>query len=493
MSEEFLDDQEFKHKSKWLIMTETFDSKTFNGMLGDSLTFLKHGDEAKAVLCLKNALDLKLDVFKLGIPGLKAAIKARSLAFVEFAKIVLKTSKTETITQFADSIRFTLFDQWDENVENALLICLNHASINPQDLASVSISLLKRKSFSTTNTLLLTLIKNVIVPDPNLEKFFTVTREELLTNYHDRKSIEKHQSFIYALALQCDINQYIYPVSERENELVDSLWKILVKNSMWDLDNHSLVALLACYCPLYRLFSGQPASPPPPPPDGNPDFITLFKRQILDRDRENELKSTIPILNSIEDPISQKVRHQYEEDPYPRWLRFDRESPLTLEEYVTGLFPQLKIQEIQWPENPLILSAGCGTGENAIKLALRFRNSEVIAVDLSQSSLAYAKRSAEEMGVRNIQFIQGNILYMDKMDKIFDLIECSGVLHHMQDPIVGWRCLVNLLKNDAWMSIGLYSELGRKNILEAQKYRHRKGYKEGIEDIRKCRQDILNT
>src|SRR5437016_5032085 len=139
------------------MMAKTFDSKTFNAMLKDSFAFFKLGDEDRAVLCLKNALDLKLDVFKLGIPGLKEAMKERFLAFVEFAKIFLKSSKTETITQFADTIRFTLFDQWDENIENALLICLNHPSINPQDLASTSISLLKRKSFLTTNSLLLTL------------------------------------------------------------------------------------------------------------------------------------------------------------------------------------------------------------------------------------------------------------------------------------------------------------------------------------------------
>jgi hypothetical protein len=46
-----------------------------------------------------------------------------------------------------------------------------------------------------------------------------------------------------------------------------------------------------------------------------------------------------------------------------------------------------------WPGAPAqILVAGCGTAQQAIECALRFAPADVLAVDLSMSSLTYAKR-----------------------------------------------------------------------------------------------------
>ena len=39
-----------------------------------------------------------------------------------------------------------------------------------------------------------------------------------------------------------------------------------------------------------------------------------------------------------------------------------------------------------------------------------------------------------------------------------------GVLHHMDDPYNGWKCLKGCLRDDGLMYIGLYSELARQNI-----------------------------
>ena len=91
--------------------------------------------------------------------------------------------------------------------------------------------------------------------------------------------------------------------------------------------------------------------------------------------------------------------------------------------------------------------AGCGTGQHPISTAARFRNSQVIAVDLSLSSLAYAQRKTEELGIKNIEYIRSDILNLKKLDKQFDIIESVGVLHHMNDPMAGWKALVDCLKD----------------------------------------------
>ena len=40
------------------------------------------------------------------------------------------------------------------------------------------------------------------------------------------------------------------------------------------------------------------------------------------------------------------------------------------------------------------------------------------------------------------------------MGKEFDLIESGGVLHHMAEPIIGWKVLVDLLKPGGLTKIG---------------------------------------
>ena len=137
-----------------------------------------------------------------------------------------------------------------------------------------------------------------------------------------------------------------------------------------------------------------------------------------------------------------------------------------------------------------ILIAGCGTGQHAISTALRFPAAHVLAVDLSLASLAYAKRKTSELGLRNIEYRQADILAMDALQERFDLIECSGVLHHLEDPFAGWRILAGLRKPGARMRIGLYSELGRRAVVRARELIAAEGWGPDAEGIRACRAAI---
>jgi ubiquinone/menaquinone biosynthesis C-methylase UbiE len=109
----------------------------------------------------------------------------------------------------------------------------------------------------------------------------------------------------------------------------------------------------------------------------------------------------------------------------------------------------------------------------------------VLAVDISRASLAYAMRRCSELGLKNIRFAQADILQLGSLEERFDLIECSGVLHHMKDPVAGWGVLLSLLKPGGFMKLGLYSELARQHIVAAR------ALVEGL-DVREARQRILN-
>ena len=130
---------------------------------------------------------------------------------------------------------------------------------------------------------------------------------------------------------------------------------------------------------------------------------------------------------------------------------------------------QLYSENIKNVTAPSILIAGCGTGQHSIGTASRFSNCHVTAVDLSLSSLAYAKRKSNELGFTNIDYLQADILHLHQMGKEFDIIESVGVLHHMDEPMAGWKVIVDLLKPGGLMKIGLYSELARHHIVKIRK------------------------
>ena len=153
----------------------------------------------------------------------------------------------------------------------------------------------------------------------------------------------------------------------------------------------------------------------------------MIKMQIKEPLEELEFKNSIKSISEISDEVSKKVKDQYEENPYPRW-RFANKSIVA--NFMLHLNSDIKPNNIEFNNNflnPHVLIAGCGTGQQLIN-AIGYQNSNIIGVDLSLSSLAYAKRKMEEIGVKNVELIQGDILHLKKLNKKFDVIECGGVL-----------------------------------------------------------------
>tara|TARA_R110001592_G_scaffold20926_23_gene84863 strand:- start:1263 stop:2624 length:1362 start_codon:yes stop_codon:yes gene_type:complete len=165
-----------------------------------------------------------------------------------------------------------------------------------------------------------------------------------------------------------------------------------------------------------------------------------------------EIDAGIQTLGLLQDDVSQMVRGHYEANPYPRWSSIHVQSAPTANLGKTHRH----------------LVAGCGTGFGLCATALRYPKAAITALDLSRASLSYAKGKARALGLKNITFYQADILNLDALEGTFDVIESSGVLHHMDDPVQGWRCLLHKLKPDGRMHIGLYSEIGRRDVVAAR-------------------------
>ena len=341
-----------------------------------------------------------------------------------------------------------------------------------------------------TDPLLLALLLAAPISDLALERFLTMARPSLLAATCDADDqADACLDFFSALARQCFINEYIFaPTAEEFQaacELRDSLLAALEAKAqvpdLWPLT-------VAAYFPLCslphaaRLLDRQ-----------WPEAVAaVLEQQLREPEEEMHLRASIPRLTSIEDEISLLVQDQYEQNPYPRWVNTaPTEASNTVVEYLSRLFPLSPLRRIRLGKAIDVLIAGCGTGQHSIDTALRFPGARVLAVDLSLSSLAYAKRKTQELGLSSIEYAQADLLKLGSSGLGFDLIESVGVLHHLADPWAGWRVLLSLLRPGGVMCLGFYSEAARGNVVRIRAFIAAHGYGSSAMDIRRCRQELM--
>lgn len=80
-----------------------------------------------------------------------------------------------------------------------------------------------------------------------------------------------------------------------------------------------------------------------------------------------------------------------------------------------------------------ILSIGCGVGDHEIAMARLRPDAQVEAFDFSSASIEIATDKARDAGLDNVRFYQGNFNEVELASDSFDLILCSGSLHHVKE------------------------------------------------------------
>lgn len=374
-----------------------------------------------------------------------------------------------------------------------------------------------------SDLLLQSLLETTPVCDMELERFLTMARYAMLhaaIHEHDHSTITvdslavfsdagpntpegKALVFYCALARQCFINEYIFARSGEESDLAQRLKDRLAAALAASLPVSPLwLVAVAAYFPL---ISVAPEALVHPLLDRSlPAAVAaLLVQQVREPLEERRLRSLIPQLTPIVGDTSRLVRKQYEENPYPRWVKLpSRRETISLNRYLRNRFrfsqviPMSRLDEANAGID--ILIAGCGTGQHSIATAQRYGNAKVLAVDLSLTSLCYARRKTEELGLGNIEYAQADITSLSTLGspemggRMFDLIESVGVLHHLANPLTGWRELLALLRPGGFMRLGFYSKFARQNEADARLYIAEKRYAPNAEDIRRCRQDMMS-
>ena len=325
--------------------------------------------------------------------------------------------------------------------------------------------------------------------DVAMERFLTALRANLLDRVTSGSGVaDGLLAFYAALAKQCFINEYVFSEFESETARIQQLTATLTPAlaAVTPISPADILAF-ATYRPLHSLEHAdrllQQDWPEP--------VAAILRQQVREPSREQSLRASMPVLTAIDDATSAAVRDLYEQNPYPRWIATPQGTPLTIDELMEERFPPADRPAPVPVSAPDILIAGCGTGLQAIIAAQTYRDARILAVDMSLTSLAYARRKAEEAGLSNIEFAQADILNLGSLNRAFDIVEAIGVLHHLDDPYHGWSILLSLLRPGGLMKVGLYSELARQPVIAARDFAERGGYQADPEGIRRCRQDIL--
>lgn len=300
--------------------------------------------------------------------------------------------------------------------------------------------------------------------DGDVEHLLMALRRTILQLPAERFTDKAAVAFAIALAKQCLQNEHVFETTEGERALLAPvLERAKLKPKM---DPASVQAILVSL--LY-----ENASDVLSPIDASESLATLkpktlraFLMPLLAQHRlEQELVETVKTVGRFADATSSKVAAQYEDSPYPRWSTFRPPLEAVFSKVLSKFVLAERLSFMAQPFDVLI--AGCGTGRQALEASIGYGpNARLTAIDISRRSLAYAMREARARNIRNVSFLQADLLDETALRHQYDVIECVGVLHHLEHPLDGLRALERRLKPGGIMQIALYSAVSREELSE---------------------------
>ncbi len=154
--------------------------------------------------------------------------------------------------------------------------------------------------------------------------------------------------------------------------------------------------------------------------------------------------------------VTEKIKSFYMDNPFPDYEEFDSVASL-IERSRRSVFA--RSLDDQLPFGIPALEVGCGTGQMTNFLSTA--NRTVYGVDLCPNSLHLAMQFRDRNQLSRASFYQMNLFRPIFREATFDLVYCSGVLHHTAFPRKGFESICKLVKPNRYIIIGLYNKYMR--------------------------------
>jgi ubiquinone/menaquinone biosynthesis C-methylase UbiE len=99
-----------------------------------------------------------------------------------------------------------------------------------------------------------------------------------------------------------------------------------------------------------------------------------------------------------------------------------------------------------YPEGSRVLEAGCGVGAQTVTLAANSPAALITSIDVSEASLAEARKAVQGAGIHNVTLRQADIFRLPFAPASFDHVFLCFVLEHLAQPVEALRALKAVLK-----------------------------------------------
>ncbi len=131
-------------------------------------------------------------------------------------------------------------------------------------------------------------------------------------------------------------------------------------------------------------------------------------------------------------------------------------------------FDPLHAHRLMWPARAYqpdmdILVAGCGPNQAAV-LAYTNPAARVVGTDISEAALDHHRHLKQRYGLDNLELRLLPVEQTADLGAEFDLIVCTGVLHHLSDPDAGMAALAGALAPEGVAAMMVYARNGRAGV-----------------------------
>ena len=155
--------------------------------------------------------------------------------------------------------------------------------------------------------------------------------------------------------------------------------------------------------------------------------------------------------------VTKKVTEFYDVAPFPNYKANDSKATILERGNKNQLSRRLK-EFVGF--NRCFLEVGSGTSQLSNYLAIG-TNSEIFAFDPTLTSLKLGHDFAVKNSIANVTFVNADVFEDVFENEVFDVVWCSGVLHHTKDPAGGFDLICKYVKHDGVVIVGLYNWYGR--------------------------------
>ena len=159
----------------------------------------------------------------------------------------------------------------------------------------------------------------------------------------------------------------------------------------------------------------------------------------------------------VKDNTTNLVSNFYDEAPFPHYDKKENKDTILAKGNANIIASQLK-KNFSFNKN--ILEVGSGTSQLSNYLAIG-SNNKIFALDATFNSLKLGKDFSLGSNIKNVTFVHSDLFSDTFKDAVFDVVWCSGVLHHTKNPYKGFQQILKYLKDDGYVIVGLYNKIFR--------------------------------